>query len=140
MADSVLEAARGEVAKAASPEASGRCPTLTLLAVEGEAGTLDPAFAAHVGPVQHWALAVWCRWFPEPTLEHAFAAAGARLAAASGSIWGSVTGPTTALIATTSTRPVTALATAGLLTPSTRWGAVAVWLATVLVTASILGR
>ena len=64
VADTLLEVARCKVAKAASPEACGRNPTLALLAIDGNSGTMDPAFLAHVSPIQHWALAIWDHWFP----------------------------------------------------------------------------
>ena len=101
VSDSALEVARGKVAKAASPDGSGRNPNLALLAIDGTCGKLDPAFAAHAGPVLHWAKATWDSWFPARQMEDAFIRATAKLAGARGTVWNVVTGPVTALIAST---------------------------------------
>ena len=37
----------------------GRNPPLTLLAIDGTSGTLDPAFEAQVAPISNWATARW---------------------------------------------------------------------------------
>ena len=46
VSDSCLHNARVKVAMVASPAAAGRNPVLTLLALDGSSGTLDPAFEA----------------------------------------------------------------------------------------------
>ena len=100
ISDSALAAARGKVAKAASPDGSGRNPGLALLTIDGTCGTLDPAFAAHAGPIIHWARAVWDTWFPACQMENAFIGATAKLGGARGTLWSVVAGPVTALVAT----------------------------------------
>ena len=70
------------------------------MAVDGEAGTLDPAFQAHSAPVQHWAVAIYDAWFPLQVISLTFEAARAKLQDAKGSLWCLVTGPATAVIAT----------------------------------------
>ena len=85
---------------AASPAASSKNPVLTLLAIDGTSGTLDPAFEAHASVIKHWALAVWDRWFQVPHMQETLNIARHKLAPAKGSWWNIVTGPATALIAT----------------------------------------
>ena len=63
VSDSCLGEARSKIAKAASPAAAGKNPVLTLLAIDGQGGTLDPCFKAHVSPIRHWVVAVWEGWF-----------------------------------------------------------------------------
>jgi hypothetical protein len=99
LADSALNTTRSRVATAAAPKAGGKNPDLTLAALDGANGCLDPAFECHIGPIKHWALAWWERWEESETLETAFQVAGLRLASEGKTPWRRVTGPTTALIA-----------------------------------------
>ena len=62
MSDSHLADARSAIARAASPEASGKDPNLVLYILDGVAGTMDPAFDAHVLPAERFAQAVWDQW------------------------------------------------------------------------------
>ncbi len=101
IADSVLETTRSKFARAVAPDTGGRNPLLTLLAVDGEAGTLDPAFVAHASPVQHWAIAIYDSWFPQDVLRRTFEAAQRKVTEAGDKAWSIVHGPTTALLATT---------------------------------------
>ena len=101
LSDSALQAARGKVAKAATPDGSGRNPDLALLALDGDVGTLDPAFDAHVGPIAHWARAAWCGWFSATEMAETFNSAMVKLGDANGSVWSVVAGPVTAFIAST---------------------------------------
>ncbi len=57
MGDSHLEDSRRAIARAASAEGGGKHYELVLYALDGNTGTLDPAFDAHVQPLQSWALA-----------------------------------------------------------------------------------
>ncbi len=100
VADSMLEKARSKVAKAASPEACGKNPELALVAIDADNGTLDPAFQAHVGPIRHWALAVWDSWFSQESLSSTFVAAKKKVQKAGDNMWKAVSGPATALVAT----------------------------------------
>eukprot|EP00973_Karenia_brevis_P028103 3871746-Karenia_brevis.AAC.1 len=100
VADSALALARSKVAKAASPEACGRNPELALLALDGERGTLDPAFLAHTSPIFYWALALWDVWFPPQVMSRVFDAARQRVDNAGKEVWHIVKGPATALLAT----------------------------------------
>jgi hypothetical protein len=68
IADTVLETTRSKFARAAAPDTGGKNPLLSLIAIDGEAGALDPAFEAHAGPVQHWATAVYDSWFPRDVM------------------------------------------------------------------------
>ena len=99
ISDTGLHSARSKIAAAASPDAGGRNPILVLMAIDGPTGTLDPAFEAHVGPLKHWALAVWEKWQPIKHMQEVFSGAALKLAEAKGSVWSRVHGPTTALIA-----------------------------------------
>ncbi len=102
VSDTTLDTTRSKVAKAASRDSCGRNPVLTLLALDGEEGTLDPAFEAHVSPVQHWALAIWDDWFPAQVICRAYVAANDKLRHCGTHIWQRVNGPATALVATVS--------------------------------------
>ena len=73
---------------------------LTLLAIDGVNGTLDPAFEAHASITRHWALAVWDQWFDTQHMQAALDAARHKLAQAKGSWWALVAGPSTALLVT----------------------------------------
>ena len=91
---------RSSVAASVVNHTSGKNPDLTLFAVDGFTGTLDPAFMAHVNPIMFWALASWEAWFNADTHASTFTAAASRLASAKGSRWSCTIGPVTALLAT----------------------------------------
>jgi hypothetical protein len=99
LSDTALQTTRSRIAAAAAPQAGGKNPDLTLYAMDGSSGSLDPAFDSHLMPLKHWALAWWEAWFEPEVLDEAFQVAGLRLATASGSPWRRVVGPTTAVIA-----------------------------------------
>jgi hypothetical protein len=99
ISDSTLHSTRATFAATAAPKAGGKNPDLTLLALDGPSGTIDPAFEAHTSPLKHWALAWWEGWFNSDTMSSAFTAAALKLSGAKGSEWQSVTGPTAALLA-----------------------------------------
>jgi len=63
VSDSTLMGMRSAVASAVTHDAGGKNPDIALLACDGPAGKVDPAFLAHSYPVQYWALAWWERWF-----------------------------------------------------------------------------
>jgi hypothetical protein len=92
ISDTALQTTRSRVAAAAAPQAGGKNPDLTLYALDGSSGTLDPAFDCHVQPLRHWALAWWEEWFTPHVLAAAFQAAKRKLAI-EGSPWSRVTGP-----------------------------------------------
>ena len=69
------------------------------MALDGDAGTLDPAFEAHTLTLKHYAQAWWEGWFPESVLRDTFSDAAIRLSRCNGSPWHSVNGPMTALVA-----------------------------------------
>ena len=98
LANTALQTTRSRVAAAAAPQAGGKNPDLTLYALDGSSGTLDPAFECHLMPLKHWALAWWEGWFTPRTLEVSFRSAELKMAAP-GSSWRKVTGPTAATIA-----------------------------------------
>ena len=100
LSDSALHLARTRIASAAAANAGGKNSDLVLHAIDGPAGTLDPAFEAHAAPVLFWATAVWCCWFTRLQLEKAFQHASLKLATREEtSCWSIVTGPATALLA-----------------------------------------
>ena len=100
VSDTNLEKARGKIVKAAAPEACGKNPEIAMVALDGETGTIDPAFPAHVGPVQHWANAVYDKWFSQASLSSTFKAADDKLSKVTGNTWSNVFGPATAVVAT----------------------------------------
>ena len=87
LSDSCLKDVRTKIAKAASPVSCGRNPVLTLLAIDGTNGTIDPAFEAHAAIIRHWALAVWDQWFGTQHMQTALNAARHKLGRAKGSWW-----------------------------------------------------
>ena len=99
LSDTALQTTRSRTAAAAAPQAGGKNPDLTLYALDGSSGSLDPAFDSHLMPLKHWALAWWEAWFEPEELNEAFQVAGLKLASAVGSPWRMVAGPTTAVIA-----------------------------------------
>ena len=108
MSDSMLNRTRSALARAAAPEGHGKDPNLILWALDGTAGTLDPAFDAHYQPFFHYASAWWEDWQQHDILRRAFyndaKKEKARLrkfrlrkAKTPPSPWGAVTGPIAAL-------------------------------------------
>jgi hypothetical protein len=59
LSDTALATTRSRVACAAAPQAGGKNPDLTLYALDGSTGTLDPAFDSHILPIKYWAMAWW---------------------------------------------------------------------------------
>ena len=98
LSDAALQTTRSRVAIAAAPQAGGKNPELTLYALDGSSGTLDPAFECHSMPLKQWALAWSDSWFGPTALEESFRAAQLRIAASSSS-WRLMAGPVSALIA-----------------------------------------
>jgi hypothetical protein len=96
IADSALETARREVARAAAPTTAGKNPNMILYTLDGASGTMDPAFEGNAACILAWATAWWESWIPEQQLTEAFNA----VSAAAKNKWGSVVGPTAALLAT----------------------------------------
>ena len=66
---------------------------------DGVGGTNDPAFEAHAAPFKLWAQACWYQWFRREQLQQAADEASCKLAAAKGSWWSVVAGPSAALLA-----------------------------------------
>ena len=87
LSDSCLNEVRCKVANAAAPNAGGKNHILALLALDGQHGTLDPLFDAHVGPIKHWALAVWDKWFPVEHMQDTVDRAKHKLGSARVSWW-----------------------------------------------------
>ena len=83
-----------------SAKAGGKHVDLVWALAHGATGTADPAFDAHAGPIKYWALAFWEGWFDEVAIEETLGKARAKLNVTGKSIWGRVTGPATALVAT----------------------------------------
>eukprot|EP00973_Karenia_brevis_P088046 12211286-Karenia_brevis.AAC.1 len=65
---------------------------------DGPRGMVDPAFAAHAGPIGKWAEAVWCNWFHNAALSRLVEKATRKLQGRS-SPWPAVTGPAAAFVA-----------------------------------------
>ncbi len=72
---------------------------MILYALNAGGGRFDPAFDAHVLPIQAWAFAWWQHWQPVQALQEALAQAIMKLAETKGSVWQRVTGPVSALVA-----------------------------------------
>ena len=100
ISNSGLHATRVVVNKAAAAGAGGKNVDLSLYALDGAHGTLDPAFLGNGAVVYYWALALWENWVPASDLKKALAAAEQKLQGRGNSAWGQVNGPSTAMIAT----------------------------------------
>ena len=74
-----MHAARVVVNKAAAAGPGGTNVELSLYAVDGARGTLDPAFLGNGAVVHYWALALWESWVPASDLKSPFAAAELKL-------------------------------------------------------------
>ena len=91
---------RREVARGCSAAAAGKSADLVLIfADDTDSHTTDPAFAAHVLPIQYWAEAVWEGRRAREQLTRDLMNARVRLARAR-SPWAAVTGPAAAFLAT----------------------------------------
>ena len=100
--DSLLQAQRRTAASIAAPGygASGQNLDLALvLADEGPRGRADPAFDAHLQPIEQWAMAIWEQWLPVPSMNRMLTDAEQRLSGAR-SKWPKVYGPAAAMLAT----------------------------------------
>ena len=58
---------------------------------------VDPAFEAHLGPIGHWAQAVWKKWLPRNQLLQLAAGANAKIAQAVAP-WSVIYGPAAAFV------------------------------------------
>ena len=97
MADSHLLNTRRAIAHAVSPDGGGKHFELTLLAADGNTGTLDPAFDAHIIPL--FMRAWWQKWQPLQSLCDAAENAKERIMVDGAAAWRKVTGPAATLIA-----------------------------------------
>ena len=100
ISDSMLNTQRRTAAAATCERNCGADLDLTLLVADDRSsGAADPAFAAHVGVIQTWALAVWEKWVPQHMLQRLFTKTADRLARTK-AMWSRVYGPAAALLAT----------------------------------------
>ena len=100
ISDSALHHARTSIAASASTETSGKNPGAVLYAIDGQFGTLDPAFDAHALPIKQWTQGIWDNTYTHEELSQATRIARARISHAKRSPWAIVTGPAAALILT----------------------------------------
>ena len=96
LADTALAQARSTVVAAAAPPGCGKGVDVVLSSLDGDKGTLDPAFDAHLLGLRHWAYAWWEQWLPTTVLEDTFQAVSSRLDDLTN--WRLVAGPTAALL------------------------------------------
>ncbi len=59
MADTHFQRMQSVIAKTAAPSGGGKNPDMILYALNAGGGCFDPAFDAHVLPIQAWAFAWW---------------------------------------------------------------------------------
>ena len=69
-------------------------------AIDGQYGTLDPAFDAHTLPIKQWAQAIWDNTYTQTELSQAIRLARLQINNAKGSPWNVVTGPAAAILLT----------------------------------------
>ena len=94
----LLKQRRAVAASTVSTTAGGDLDMTLLLADGGPRGRADPAFAAHMDPIWHWAMAVWESWLPRSGLCRLVADAKRRIAATTRP-WSAVWGPAAAFVA-----------------------------------------
>ena len=100
VSNSHLEASCRTYASAVSTGTGGKQLDRIML-VDTAAGYWgDPAYDAHVQPLQYLSMAWWEAWAPPAALREGSVMAIRKLAAASGSVWTLVNGPLTAAVAT----------------------------------------
>ena len=100
VSNALLADQRRAAASATRLRTCGADLDLTLMMADAKSkGAADPAFAAHVGVLHMWALAVWEEWAPGPVLQIVMSDAQKRLGKAK-SIWSVVYGPAAAVVAT----------------------------------------
>ena len=92
-----LQNLRSCIARAASPEAGGKNPDLTLFFLDADDGTLDPAFDAHVLPLKFWSMAIWEGWVAVDSMVNTVSNVHRKLLVAK-SPWGVTTGPVATLL------------------------------------------
>ena len=102
IADTMLHDMRSITAKVSVGPTAGKSVGRSLYAVDGAHGTIDPAFAAHLGPIVAWANAWWEKWEVPSDLQRTFKDAKARIAKAKGTAWSVVKGPVAAAQVTAS--------------------------------------
>lgn len=86
-------------ATATEADVGGQNLDLALIMADGsEHGRADPAHAAHVQPIGHWAMAVWHAWLPIHDL-YSLAAKGVTKLVNAARPWHNVRGPGTAVVA-----------------------------------------
>ena len=103
IADHALRKTRREVLAAMASNTSGGDMDTEWYTRDGTSGKNDPAFDAHVLPLETLATAWWENWIPQNDLEAAHEHAMARLqhfAKGTAPLWSRVTGPTAAAILT----------------------------------------
>jgi hypothetical protein len=100
VSDSLLLQQRRSVAAACCASSGGANLDLSLALADGQSrGAADPAFEAHCGVVQFWALAIWEQWVPLQLLDKLVRFSIDRLGGAM-SRWSLVYGPAAAFTAT----------------------------------------
>ena len=75
---------------------------MTLHAAAPLCTSVDPSYAAHVGPIKAWATAWWDGWANKTGMTKAYKHATDRLSRAKVSAWSRVHGPASAMVATCS--------------------------------------
>ena len=95
----LLQQRRSVAASVVSTSGGGSLDITLLLADGGLRGRADPAFAAHIEPIYHWALAVWESWLLMRAMQRLLREAQTRLGAAR-NLCAVVRGPASAFVAT----------------------------------------
>ena len=75
VSNSSLRRARQVIAKAAAAGKGGKNVDLTLLVLDGDSSTLDPAFEGNCAPIRQCATVWWENWVPVRSLNKAYVAA-----------------------------------------------------------------
>ena len=100
MSSAHLLNARRMIARAIAPVGGGKSADLVLYTADAAGGTLDPAFDAHVQPLQSWSLACWQKWQPLESMRKVMRHARERIMNDGKASWAKVSGPAAAALAT----------------------------------------
>ena len=97
-----LRGVRCAIARAVAPGGGGKAHDATLYAIDAAAGTVDPAFDAHILPIKMLAMAWWQAWQPPAILRSAVRRARRAVLRDGQPVWARVTGPAAAAVASAS--------------------------------------
>ena len=100
MSNTTLEDAVRVCSKLVAPPTAGKNPLLVMHAMKVHSDAIDPRVAGNTAPITSWATAWWDNWATGDELLKAFRSVTANAGTAREVMWGTVSGPCKALVAT----------------------------------------